>query len=142
MTDKAILDDETVPISVLDWKTGMTERVCRSTLAAEARHLANAVEAVDWATVVLQEILKGKLNLKRWQEAATTTPRFWAMDCKSVYDYLTKEGTSMSKDKRMAIEGALLKETLRSPGTTLHWIDDSQNIADVLTKLAVDKAYL
>ena len=142
LTDKAILNDETVPIAVLDWKTGMTDRVCRSTLAAEASHLANAVEAVDWATIVLQEILKGKLNLKRWQEAATATPRFWATDCKSVYDYLTKEGTSMSKDKRMAIEGALLKETLRSPGTTLRWIDGSQNIADVLTKLGVDKAYL
>ena len=48
----------------------------------------------------------------------------------------------MSKDKRMAIEGALLKETLRSPFTTLRWIDGSQNIADVLTKLSVDKAYL
>ena len=135
LTDKAILDDERVPIAVLDWKTGMTQRVCRSTLAAEASHLANAVEAVDWATIVLQEILKGKLNLKRWQEAATATPRFWATDCKSVYDYLTKEGTSMSKDKRMAIEGALLKETLRSPCTTLRWIDGSQNLADVLTCL-------
>jgi hypothetical protein len=69
-------------------------------------------------------------------------PRFWATDCKSVYDYLTKEGTSMSKDKRMAIEGALLKETLRSPSTTLRWIDGSQNLADVLTKLGVDKSYL
>ena len=27
LTDKAILDDETVPIAVLDWKTGMTECV-------------------------------------------------------------------------------------------------------------------
>ena len=106
-----------------NWKTGMTERVCRSTLAAEASHLANAVETVDWATIVLQEILKGKLNLKRWQEAATATPRFWATDCKSVYDYLTKKGTSMSKDKRMAIEGALLKETLMTAFATLRWID-------------------
>ena len=142
LTDKAILDDFTVPIAVLDWKSGMTQRVCRSTLAAEASHLADAVEAVDWTVVVLQEILTGTVNLKRWQDVATTVPRFWATDCKSVYDYLTKEGTSMSKDKRMAIEGALLKETLRSPSTTLRWIDGSQNLADVLTKLGVDKSYL
>ena len=42
----------------------------------------------------------------------------------------------------MAIEGALLKETLRSASTTLRWIDGSQNIADVLTKMGVDKTYL
>ena len=42
----------------------------------------------------------------------------------------------------MAIEGAVLRETLRSPGTALRWIDGSQNRADVLTKLGVDKTYL
>jgi hypothetical protein len=139
---KDILDDKVAPIAVMDWKTGMTQRVCRSTLAAEASHLADAVEAVDWCAVLLQEMLKGKVDLKNWQSVAATTPRFWATDCKSVYDYLTKEGTSKSKDKRMAIEGALLKETLRSASTTLRWIDGSQNIADVLTKMGVDKTYL
>ena len=73
---------------------------------------------------------------------ARSTPRFWATDAKSVYDYLVKEGTGMSKDKRMAIEGALLRETLREENTTLRWVDGSQNIADVLTKLGVDKTYL
>ena len=86
--------------------------------------------------------MKDRVNLKKWQDFATLTPRFWATDCKSVYDYLTKEGTSKSKDKRMAIEGALLKETLMTSYTTLRWIDGSQNIADVLTKLGVDKTYL
>ena len=139
---KDILDDKVAPIAVMDWKTGMTQRVCRSTLAAEASHLADAVEAVDWCAVLLQEMLKGKVDLKNWQSVAAMTPRFWATDCKSVYDYLTKEGTSKSKDKRMAIEGALLKETLRSASTTLRWIDGSRNIADVLTKMGVDKTYL
>jgi hypothetical protein len=116
LTSKDILDDKVAPIAVLDWKSGMTQRVCRSTLAAEASHLADAVEAVDWAAVVLQEILKGRVDLKHWQRVAAATPRFWATDSKSVYDYLTKEGTSKSRDKRMAIEGALLKGTLRSTG--------------------------
>ena len=48
----------------------------------------------------------------------------------------------MSNDKRMAIEGALLKEVLRQRGATLRWVDGSQNVADVLTKLSVDKTYL
>ena len=36
-----------------------TKRVCRSTLAAEASHLAEAVEAGDWITVLPEEALTG-----------------------------------------------------------------------------------
>jgi len=82
------------------------------------------------------------VDLRNWQATARLTPRFWATDAKSVYDYLTKEGTGKSKDKRMAIEGALLKEALRQDNVTLRWIGGSQNIADVLTKAGVDRTYL
>ena len=114
----------------------MTPRVCRSVLAVDVRRLADGVEAVAGTAVVLQEISKGTVDVKKWQDVAAAIPHFWATGCESGHDYLTKEGTSMSEDKRMAIEGALLKETLRSPFTTLRRTDGSQNLADVLTKLA------
>ena len=41
----------------------------------------------------------------------------------------------------MAIEGALLKESLARPNKELKWIDGSQNIADILTKRGLDKSY-
>lgn len=41
----------------------------------------------------------------------------------------------------MAIEAALLRETLSKPSTHQRWIDGSQNLADVLTKLNVDESY-
>ncbi len=44
-------------------------------------------------------------------------------------------------DRRMAIEGALLRETLARPNAHLRWLDGSQNVADVLTKMTVDEAY-
>ena len=58
-----------------------------------------------------------------------------------MYDYLTKDGSSLSKDKRMAIEGALLKEALRQPNTYLRWIDGLQNVADILTKEGAELEY-
>jgi len=67
--------------------------------------------------------------------------RIFVTDAQSVYDYLTKEGSSLSRDKRMAIEGALLKEALRQPNTFLRWIDGLQNIADILTKEGADLEY-
>ncbi|CAK0817009.1 unnamed protein product [Prorocentrum cordatum] len=122
LTTGGILAGHQAPVAVLDWKSGMTQRVRRSTLAAEAMNVS--------------------VDLLNWQGEVQRFPRFWATGAKSVYDHLTKEGPTKSKDKRMAIEGALLREVLRCEHTHLRWIDGSQNIADVLTKLGVDKVYL
>ena len=43
-----ILDDKPSRANILAFQSGQTKRVCRSTLAAEASHLAEAVEAGDW----------------------------------------------------------------------------------------------
>ena len=64
LADEAILQDKSVPVAILDWKSGMTQRVCRSTLAAEAAHLANAVEIVDWTAVLLRETLRPYVDLR------------------------------------------------------------------------------
>ena len=36
----------------------------------------------------------------------------------------------------------VLREALSQPGAVLRWVDGSRNIADILTKLGVDKTYL
>ena len=61
------------------------------------------------------------------------------MDARSVYDYLQKDATSTSTDNRMAIEGALLRETCRKPRSHVRWIEWLQNIANVLTKQNAEK---
>lgn len=53
----------------------------------------------------------------------------WVTDARSVYDNLAKESMSTSEDKRMAIEAALLRETLAKPSAHLRWIDVSHNVA-------------
>lgn len=62
-----ILDDQLVRAKVLAFHSGQTKRVCRSTLAAEASHLAEATEAGDWCCCLLEEALSGELNLKDWR---------------------------------------------------------------------------
>ena len=63
-------------------------------------------------------------------------------DARSVFDYLHKDATSTSTDKRMAIEGALLRETVRQPNAEVRWIDGQQNISNVLTKANAEKETL
>ena len=137
-----LLEGETVRANILAYNSGQTKRVCRSTLAAEASHLAEAVESGGWITVLLEEALVGDLDLKNWPDILERRDRIYVTDARSVYDYLQKDSTSTSSDKRMAIEGALLRETVRKPRAHVRWIDGMQNIADVLTKATADKTVL
>ena len=97
------------------------------------------MEAGDWAIVLLEEALCSKLDLRNWTEIIESRERVYVTDAKSVYDYLRKDATSTSSDKRMAIEGALLRETIRRPRAQVRWIDGQQNLADILTKEKADK---
>ncbi|CAK9082713.1 unnamed protein product [Durusdinium trenchii] len=64
--NKEILEDKPARANVLTFYSGQTKRVCRSTLAAEASHLAEAVECGDWCACLLEEALTGDSNLKDW----------------------------------------------------------------------------
>jgi len=73
------------------------------------------MEAGDWLAVLLDEALHGEQDLKRWDRIVEQRKRVYVTDSQSVFDYLHKDSTSTSSDKRMAIEGALLRETVRHP---------------------------
>ena len=121
----------------------MTQCVCRSTLAAEASLLADVIEATDWPTALLHEAMnrQDNLYLKNWQDEVKPRRRAYETDAQFVCDDLTKERTRQSNRKRMATEGALLRETMRQPGASARRIGGLQNIADVFTRFGADKGY-
>ena len=90
---------------------------------------------------MMEEIFSPGLDLKTWASVVSRRQKIYVTDAKSVFDYCTKEGTSLSSDKRMAIEGAILKETLQQSKTVLKWIDGMQHFSDVLTKENPDWEY-
>ena len=77
--------------------------------------------------------------MKEWPSIVKKRKRVYGIDAKSIYDYLSRDGTTTSTDKRVAIQGAFLKETMRRPNAYIRWIDGLQNIADILTKAATKK---
>lgn len=133
IADSCILEAKEARCNIIAFHSSLLKRVCRSTLAAEASHLAEAVQTGDWIAVLLEEAMTGNVDLKNWSEVVEARARVYVTDARSVFDYLTKDSTSTSSDKRMAIEGALLRETVKRPGASVRWIDGMQNIADVLT---------
>ena len=46
---------------------------------------------------------------------------------------------ALSSDKRMAIEGALLRETVRKLRAFTRWIDGQQKFSNILTKAGAGK---
>ena len=70
-----------------------------------------------------------------WEQMTLVT------DCKSLYDAIHKEGAApASKDKRLAIELAIITAKAVSGETDLRWIDARYQIADCLTKHASRKS--
>ena len=131
-----ILNDGEVRANILAFHSTQTKRVCRSTLAQR-----RAIWQRQWKLEIgslscwrNEEALTGNMNLRSWPEVVERRQRVYVTDAKSVYDYLQKDATSSSSGKRMAIEGALLRETVRRPGAHVKWIDGMQNIANVVTK--------
>ena len=142
LANPGILKGESVRANVLAYQSTQTKRVCRSTLAAEAAHLAEAVEHGDWLIVVLAEALYGQIDLKNWEKIVEERKRVYVTDARSVYDYLGRDSTSTSSDRRMALEGALLRETVRRRNAEVRWIDGEQNMSNILTKAKADMGVL
>lgn len=142
LSDEEIMSGGTRRCMILDWVSHLTQHVCRSTLAAEASHLASAMEITDWVAMLLCEFRLGKAcDLRVRPLHIESINRVWVTDARSVCDHLTRESVSSSKDKRRVIEAALLRETLSKPTEHLRWIVGSHNVADGLTKLNVDESY-
>ena len=90
----------------------------------------------------MHEALHGTVDLRNWTDVIQQRKRVYVTDARSVFDYLHKEACRASSDKRMAIEGALLRETVRKEGADVRWIDGQKNMANVLTKVNTDKTIL
>ncbi|CAE7751606.1 RE1 [Symbiodinium sp. CCMP2592] len=115
--------------SILDWRSGACDRVCRSTFAAETMACCTATETGDYIARFLETLLTGKLERKR----SRFTIRFLT-DCRSLYDHLTRDGIPrVPSCKRLAIDLAGIREDIANYGRIV-WVPTWAQLADVLTK--------
>ena len=122
MADEEILYGGDSRLSILDWKSGACERVCRSTFAAETMAGCTAVEGGDYLEKFIETLLSGNHQRKTRGRLLLK----FLSDCRSLYDHLTREGIPrVPSDRRLAIDLAAVR--LASVPTT-------RQLADVLTK--------
>ncbi|CAE7835178.1 RE2 [Symbiodinium microadriaticum] len=136
LTDRDNYDRGGDVTSIIDWKSGASQRVCRSTFGAETSVCTEAVEVGQYIRSYIDSILRG--TLKRVESLAGSRLRC-ITDCKSLFDHLHKEGIPrIPTDKRLAIDLSALRQNfdLERVGekAPLYWVPTGFQLADILTK--------
>ncbi|CAE7548475.1 RE2, partial [Symbiodinium necroappetens] len=143
-TTEDILRGGPAPIHIVEAYSGSIKRVCRSTLAAEANGFLGGAEATEFLRALLMEIKHPDVKMKDLDELYLKKKTLCFTDAKSLEQTLNKD-TGAPQDKRVRILIAQIKEMIgennyedNSPSYA-YWVDTSQMLADVLTKLGCDR---
>ena len=118
------------PGLLLDWRSGKSSRVCRSTLAAEAMVADEAVDRSAYLNLFISEVITG-VPAHRVQPALR---HLHVTDAKSLYDVLESETPNLA-DKRSLVNVRAVQEVVK--GENVHWVPTHLMRADGLTKISV-----
>ena len=121
--------DWTTRASLLDWKSTRSPRVTRSTLAAEANAMDEAVDRCCYINAYITELLydqKEPLGARLLKQLQVT-------DCRSLYDAVLAPNPVLS-EKRTVIQVRSIQEYVQ--GKDLRWTPTTVMWADGLTKSA------
>ena len=126
---------------ILETTSSSIKRVCKSTLAAESNaFLMMAVESADYISSVFREVMNPGISLRDLELNYPKKPVIAFTDAKSLGATITKEAGHPS-DKRVKLLVAQIKEFL-GDGCEVIWVDTSQKLADVVTKVGCERGLL
>ena len=141
-------------IQILEWKSQVIRRVCRSTLQSESLSMLSGYEDAEHLRMVLHGLkFSHDPRETSWQIAAKDmTPLHLVTDCRSLRDHLVQASGGEVQDKRLAIDlcglrqiiwrkmeeeygDPMMCEELPTTNTTkVRWCDAKTVLADGLTK--------
>lgn len=139
--EKGVLHGEKQPASILSWRSFKVPRVCRSSLAAECQACATALEELLMLKTFLQVLKQPGVELKESKgqlhgECAMVT------DCKALYDAVHRETIQQATDKRVAIEGLVIKDLLHDLHCQWRWVSSERQLSDGLTKVGARQSFV
>ena len=140
LTLPAIKDGTETPVLILEATSTSIKRVCRSTLAAEANSFLAGVEAGIYVASLLREIMHPHVPLTTLETEYALKPVLAFTDAKSLQSTVAKDA-GQPTDKRVKILVAQVRELMQE-GCEIMWIDTSQMLADVLTKVGCERELL
>ena len=144
LTLPEILNGGLTPMFVLETYSGSIKRVCRSTLAAESNGFLMGVEAGEYVRALLMEFQHPNEKFNALERDFAKQKVLGMTDAKSLESTLNKD-CGQPTDKRDRILVAQIKELLGENNyedddeAYAHWLDTSQMLADVLTKIGCER---
>ena len=147
LTLETIPNGELHPVMILETSSSSIKRVCRSTLAAEANSVLTGVEAGCYVSSVLRELMNPGVALRILETEYVKKPVVAFTDAKSLEATIVKDA-GQPTDKRVKILVAQIKELINhtngplDDNVVIYWVDTSQMVADVLTKIGCERELL
>jgi hypothetical protein len=130
LVDGNFMNDCESEVTILGWNSWKLQRVAISSSSAEVQAASEAQEEGEYSRLVLSELMYGKLEeIKDWASRVAQVPGCLIMDCRGVFDALSKSesaGLGM-KDKRAGLEALGLRQSMDKTKTTFRWCHTMHN---------------
>ena len=116
------------------WFSKKIDRVVASTLAAETFALSSTVDLLNWIRLSWAWMQDPRISWKQPEKIWITSPKsITVVDCKSLYDVITKNTTPQCQEHRTLIEALVIKDHVKH-GICPHWVHSAAQLSDALTK--------
>ena len=123
------MSDKSGKLLPLSWTSRKLRRIVKSTLAAEAMALLDAIDINIWLTHILSEITNTQLDISVFHT-----------DNRSLVEAL--HSTKSTEEKRLRVDIAAIKEAIENNEFKIKWIGKDYQLADVITKQGADSSLL
>ena len=134
--ENQFLKNDASPVAIVSWYSKKCPRMARSSGAAEIQAASEGQEELEYCRLLWAEIHCSEFSVRQSQEHIRSVPGVLLIDAKGIYDALARsESAALAmKDKRSAIEGLALRNSIMETQTGLRWCHSGVNISDAMTK--------
>ena len=134
-TEEEINGGQPFPLTIVSWHSRKLNRMCRSSLSAEAQAAASAIDEVEWMKVFAAGLVCPYISIADEEVLRVFGATPALTDAKSLFDSARSVSAGLRlAEKRTAIEVAIVKERLSAMLGYMKWVNSSQQVADGLTK--------
>ena len=135
-TSRQALEGSWADVAPLAWKSHRLARKVQSSLAAETMGIDEGIANGLFHRAVWTQLRDNSLDSRGARDVAKQRfPLVVVTDCKGAYDHLSNNSAGPSKDKRTALDIAIIRETMINNEMEIRWIDGKrQQVTDPLTK--------
>ena len=129
--------EKPMPLTILQWQSKKLQRICRSSLSAEAQAAAAAVDELEWSKIFMACVVDPTLDIGSTEALRKFGTSPLATDARSLFDAARSITPGMKlSERRTAIEVAIVKDRMSALDGRWFWVNSQQQIADGLTKPA------